>query len=51
MQSYNTPASKDEIIAFEKETGVFFPEDYKSFLKKYNGGQPIPSAFYFLCNQ
>lgn len=49
--NYNSPASNEEIIAFEKETGVFFPEDYKSFLKAYNGGQPIPSAFSFLSKQ
>ena len=45
--NYNSPASTEEITTFEKRVGGSFPEDYKDFLKKYNGGQPVPSAFSF----
>lgn len=30
--------TEEEIIEFEKETGFTMPDDYRAFLKEYNGG-------------
>ncbi len=29
------------IVEFEKDNGVTLPNDYKEFLKEYNGGEPV----------
>lgn len=39
------PVTDEDINAFEAEEGVKLPEDYRAFLKKWNGGRPVPDAF------
>lgn len=36
------------VSAFEKKLGMSLPDDYRKFLKTYNGGYPEPDAFHFL---
>jgi hypothetical protein len=40
------PASDEQIEAFERGMcgGVTVPDDYRAFLRTYNGGNPIPIA-------
>ncbi|MBD1229589.1 SMI1/KNR4 family protein [Xenorhabdus griffiniae] len=40
----------DEILVadFESEIGKSLPNDYRNFLKKYNGGYPEPDSFSFI---
>lgn len=40
------PALNDEDIArAERQLKVQFPEQYRTFLKRYNGGRPVPDGF------
>ncbi len=41
-------AKESDIADFEDKFGVSLPEDYKAFLKKYNGGEPRECAVSFL---
>jgi hypothetical protein len=34
-----------KIAEFEKISGLRFPEDYRTFLMKYDGGRPYPNTF------
>lgn len=34
-----------DICDFERDLSIKLPEDYKSFLLKYNGGKPTPRKF------
>ena len=40
-----TPATDEQIAAFERIEGVTLPADYRQFLKTHNGGRPIPDCF------
>ncbi|WP_033852683.1 SMI1/KNR4 family protein, partial [Yersinia wautersii] len=42
------PADELSIVNIEKKLGITFPNDYREFLKKYNGGYPEPDGFYFI---
>ncbi|ALB44453.1 SMI1/KNR4 family protein [Clostridium beijerinckii] len=35
------------ITKFEEKFSISFPKEYKECVIKYNGGHPIPNAFYF----
>ena len=39
-------ASEEEIAALEKTLGLSLPEDYRTFLKKYNGGRSEDQVFF-----
>lgn len=39
------PTSTEDITAFEARRKIVFPEDYRQFLLKSNGGRPIPDVF------
>lgn len=39
--------SEGEILKFEKELGYKLPCEYRDFLLKYNGGQPLPNVIHF----
>lgn len=41
------PLSLQKILDFEKILGIKLPKDYKVFLKKNNGGKPMPNSFDF----
>ncbi|MED9612199.1 SMI1/KNR4 family protein, partial [Escherichia marmotae] len=41
------PATSESISDFEGKIGSKLPDDYKNFLLKYNGGQPLPNSFKF----
>ncbi len=45
LRSPGTPAPAELVRAFEQQLGFTLPEDFRSFLLRYNGGKPIPSAF------
>jgi hypothetical protein len=34
------------ILSFEEKYSIRFPEDYRHFLKSFNGGMPIPKTFH-----
>jgi SMI1 / KNR4 family (SUKH-1) len=38
--------SLQKLQEFEIKQGINLPEDYRSFLKKYNGGKPNPAGFW-----
>jgi SMI1 / KNR4 family (SUKH-1) len=38
--------SEQKLLEFELKLGIHLPEDYRSFLKKYNGGKPKPAGFW-----
>lgn len=40
-----TKCEKDVIQAFEKSRNVVLPSDYVDFLRKKNGGRPVPNGF------
>jgi cell wall assembly regulator SMI1 len=43
---FNNPGiSENEITNFENNLNITLPKDFKKFLLKYNGGQPIPEIF------
>lgn len=39
------PLSTEELDSVEKQLGVRFPDDYRSFMLKYNGGRTEPDGF------
>lgn len=41
--------TEKELKLFEKENNITFPEDFRQFLLKYNGGLPKPS--YYVCGE
>lgn len=41
------PLGEVDIEGVEREMGVRLPDDYRSFLLRFNGGQPTPDAFLF----
>lgn len=45
------PATSESISDFEGKIGSKLPDDYKNFLLKYNGGQPLPNSFKFFSNK
>ncbi|ELZ8935263.1 SMI1/KNR4 family protein [Cronobacter dublinensis] len=49
--NYNAPAVDEAIADFEKRSKIILPDDYKDFLRKYNGGQPVPKSFRFYSNR
>ena len=36
----NALPAEDEVTRFERDRGVQFPDDYKDFLLRFNGGRP-----------
>ena len=40
-----TQIDASDILAFESEVGIGFPEDYKAFILKSNGGIPREERF------
>lgn len=42
---YGKPSTDEEIEKVENELGFKFPNQYKSIIKKYNGGRPTPNVF------
>lgn len=42
------PLTDLQLERVEKEVGFPLPDQYKEFLKQYNGGYPDPDAFLFL---
>jgi len=45
IKTENNPSTKEEISNFEKEINVELPNEYKTFLLKYNGGKPSKYVF------
>jgi hypothetical protein len=45
MSDVGKPLSDGDIVEMEKKLAVSLPEDYKTFLKQYNGGRPDPKFF------
>lgn len=43
----NPPITAQDLSAFETETGLLFPEDYRLHLLQYNGGNTISMDIYF----
>lgn len=44
----NKPAANEvRVTAFETELGQWLPDDYRTFLLRYNGGRPARRAFQF----
>jgi hypothetical protein len=41
------PVDQGLIDSFEKKFSIKLPEEYRFFLKKYNGGYPEPDSFSF----
>lgn len=39
--------SEKQLLDLESKFGIKLPEDYRNFLKKYNGGYPQPDGFDF----
>jgi hypothetical protein len=37
--------SAEDVRAIEAQAGIRLPDEYKTFLLRYNGGRPRPSAF------
>jgi cell wall assembly regulator SMI1 len=42
------PLQLHDLEAAEKRLGLTFPEEYRAFLLKHNGGRPTPREFNFL---
>jgi hypothetical protein len=40
------PLSEEDILNAEQEMQILIPKEYRTFLKKHNGGHPCPSDFY-----
>jgi hypothetical protein len=38
--------SMDEVHQFERALGIHFPDEYREFLVRTNGGRPIPKSFW-----
>jgi hypothetical protein len=45
MTECGRPLSTKEIEALDAKLGLSLPEEYKSFLLRYNGGRPTPNAY------
>src|ERR1700732_179109 len=45
MEKPRSPLRREDITRVERELGVVFPEDYRQFLLRYNGGRPKPDLF------
>lgn len=43
--SSNDKITNKEIINFERDFNINFPDDYKNFLLKFNGGEPYFKTF------
>ena len=43
----NEGASDESLHRLETEVGSRLPEDYRAFLKEFNGGEPDPFGFVF----
>jgi hypothetical protein len=41
------PIEEADFDALEKRLGVRFPRQYRNWLLKHNGGQPVPGGFRF----
>jgi len=41
------PLSEARLVQVEEKIGIRLPEQYRRFLLKYNGGQPIPASFHY----
>lgn len=39
--------SEERLAQVEERLGIEFPVDYRSFMLKYNGGEPSPNSFQF----
>jgi SMI1 / KNR4 family (SUKH-1) len=42
---HSSSLTEDELAAAERQLGVNLPDDYRSFMLRYNGGQPEPDGF------
>lgn len=47
MEDVGPRIERVELDSLERRLGVKFPEDYREFLMKYNGGYPVPDGFRF----
>jgi hypothetical protein len=47
MKKTGPDLSEEELAAFEMDKNVQLPEDYRNFMLRYNGGQPVPKSFNF----
>jgi cell wall assembly regulator SMI1 len=45
MEKPRSPLRREDITRVERQLGVIFPEDYRRFLLRYNGGRPKPDLF------
>ncbi|HZF44357.1 MAG TPA: SMI1/KNR4 family protein [Sphingomonadaceae bacterium] len=43
IENAGPPLSVDRLALVESQVGVEFPQDYKEFLLRHNGGEPTPS--------
>jgi hypothetical protein len=45
MEDPGPTLQDEEIDKVQSQLGVVFPEDYRRFLLRYNGGRPKPDLF------
>ena len=45
MKDIGVPISDADITKLQSKLKLHLPEEYKSFLKKFNGGRPVPKFF------
>jgi len=45
MSDVGTMLTETDIVNLEAELGFTLPVEYRAFLRRYNGGRPVPSAF------
>lgn len=45
IHSSQGPLREQDLAAVERQLGIRFPEDYRAFMLRYNGGRPEPDGF------
>ena len=45
MTKTNQPVNKQDVVGFARRHSLDLPKEYREFLARYNGGQPIPPTF------
>lgn len=45
VERINPSVAPEDVVHFEARTGISLPEDYRTFLLRFNGGRPVPDAF------
>jgi len=45
MERTNPPVNEQEVMTFARRHSLNLPKEYREFLVRYNGGEPIPPTF------